>query len=73
MIDLESLEHSPDDIVVHDTDGRRLFVSPSSATGAVFIVERTGHHEATVAVLDRDNACGLSDALTWAARAAVSP
>jgi hypothetical protein len=65
------VERDPADVVIHDTDGRRLTVSPSSTTGTIVIVRRTGHHATTVAVLDRDNARGLSDALAMAA--AVDP
>jgi hypothetical protein len=63
------IERTADAVVIHDTEGRQLIVSGS--TVAIFIVQRTGHHATTVAVLDRDNARGLSDALAMAA--AVDP
>jgi hypothetical protein len=65
------IERTADAVVIHDTDGRRLTVSPSSTTGTIVIVRRTGHHATLVTVLDRDNARGLSDALAMAA--AVDP
>jgi hypothetical protein len=72
-IDLEPVEHAPQDVVVHDRGQRRwtVFVATS---GAVVITRSAlrGHprSERVVAALDRDNARGLSDALQWAARVA---
>jgi hypothetical protein len=58
-------EHSPEEIVIHDTGGRRLIVNAKSA---LVFVSGYSPSAGTVIELDRDNANALSDALQWAAR-----
>jgi hypothetical protein len=71
----EPTEHSPADIVIHDRGRRQLTVrtNPTTMPGAIVIhrwARIPSDRDRVVAVLDADNARGLSDALQWAARIA---